>query len=144
MSVGWERVGEEIVRRRVDLGLHSREAFARDSGLSPRLLSDIERGRRESYDSATLARLERALRWLPGSVQAVLDGGNPTRVEDADTRPVEREGDDLALMTLLAQSGLSPADTLRIVLHIRRRRAEQHAELVDEVRELIEEVTGDT
>jgi hypothetical protein len=142
--MGWEQVGEEIVKRRVELGHNSREAFARSSGLSPRLLADLEHGTRTSYDRATIVRLENALRWLPGSVAAVLDGRHPTKVEDADdTRPVEREGDDLALMQLLAASGLPPADQLRITRHVRRRRAEQHAELAAEVRALIASAGGD-
>jgi transcriptional regulator with XRE-family HTH domain len=73
----WERLGQAIVARRTQLGMRTREALAAASGLSSRLLSDVEKGRRSSYGSSTLLDIERALRWAPGTVEAHLKGRRP-------------------------------------------------------------------
>jgi transcriptional regulator with XRE-family HTH domain len=70
----WRALGLAVVRRRVELGFEARKAFAKDARLGERNLSDIEHGRRESYDAGYLARLERALQWPPGTVDAILQG----------------------------------------------------------------------
>lgn len=145
----WGRLGDAVVARRVKLGLRSQKAFADHSGLSLRLISDLERGNRSSYDPSTFARLEDALEWAPGSVKAILDGGHPTSTAEAnlaamavDPRAVERYGDDTGIMALVAGSGLPPADALRLVLRIRHRRAQQYQELLDDVRRWITEAGG--
>lgn len=73
----WGRLGKAIRERRVELGHKSREAFARHTGISPRLLNDLELGKRTSYDQSTFVRLEQALEWRSGSVNVVLAGGTP-------------------------------------------------------------------
>lgn len=139
----WQALAREVVNRRVTLGYQTRQSFSQAAGLSARTVGDIERARRDSYDVATLARIEQTLKWTPGSVQNILDGGTPTPVRpELDTRLVERESDDLALMSLLAQSGLSSTDTLHVVMYIRARRAQQYDELVAEVRGLITDMGG--
>lgn len=49
-----------------------------------RTLSDLERGARDTYSAETLATVEAALGWQPGSVRRVLDGGEPARDPDDD------------------------------------------------------------
>lgn len=71
----WKALAQAAIGRRVELGHHSREAFAKASGISIRTLGDIESARRESYAPETLVRLEKSLQWPPGAVPAVLDGG---------------------------------------------------------------------
>jgi hypothetical protein len=137
----WRRLGETIMARRVHLGHHSRESFARNSHLSSRILTDLERANRTSYDLSTFARLEQALGWAPGSVTAVLAGGNPKPVEtlppdpDLDPRSLERYGDDLELMAAIVDAGLPPASAFRLVLAVRQRRAALHRQLVEETKE---------
>jgi hypothetical protein len=80
----WERLGDEVVRRRVHLGMKTREALADATRLSSRVLSDIEKGRRTSYGPGTLITVERALRWLPGSIERVLGGDQPLAHEDEE------------------------------------------------------------
>lgn len=76
--VDWQRLGQLVIARRIELGYKTREALLTDLGVSLRTLGDIESGRRDKYHRNTLAGLEHALRWLPGSIDAILDGGQPT------------------------------------------------------------------
>jgi hypothetical protein len=71
-GVNWELLAREVIARRVELGHHARESFAESSGIGARTLGDIETARKDSYRPATLARLEQALQWVPGSVEALL------------------------------------------------------------------------
>ena len=70
----WQRLAQAIIDRRVELGYRTREAFASDTGLSSRLLGDLERAQRDNFDPVTLTRLERALKWPAGAVREVLAG----------------------------------------------------------------------
>lgn len=74
----WERLARYIVARRVALGYKRRPPFADALGISLRTLGDIETGRRERYDPATVAALENTLGWTTGSVQRIIAGGEPT------------------------------------------------------------------
>jgi transcriptional regulator with XRE-family HTH domain len=56
------------------LGHDSRDSFAEANDLGSRTLGDIERGQRTSYRASLLVRLERALQWPPGTVDAILNG----------------------------------------------------------------------
>jgi hypothetical protein len=73
----WQRLGEEVERRRGQLGYGSRHAFAEATQFAEKTLGDVENARRETYSPVTLARLERALRWPPGTVDAILAGDSP-------------------------------------------------------------------
>ena len=70
----WPALGKAVVRRRVEMGFDSRKGFAVSAELGERNLSDIEHGRRESYDPGYLVKLEQALRWPPGTIDAILNG----------------------------------------------------------------------
>ncbi|MFC7330767.1 hypothetical protein [Marinactinospora rubrisoli] len=88
-----------LVARRSELRpeWRDRTVFARDVGLSPRTLSDLEKARRENYRKGWLTQVEYAYRWTPGSVQAVLEGGDPTPAEEAaltGAGVVEQEDDE--------------------------------------------------
>ena len=73
----WSRLGEVVVRDRVKAGMKTTKALAERMGRSPRLVGDIENGRRTSYSSSTKVALEQALGWWTGAVEAVLRGGEP-------------------------------------------------------------------
>jgi transcriptional regulator with XRE-family HTH domain len=79
----WARLADLVVERRRELGHMTTSAFAEASGLSRRLLGDIERTARDNYDQVTLAQLEVALGWAKGSIQEVLAGGEPTEADAA-------------------------------------------------------------
>lgn len=69
---------------RLRLGYRTLADFASRLGVGVRTLSDIERGARDNYSAETLATVEAALGWAPGSVRRILDGGEPTREQDED------------------------------------------------------------
>lgn len=73
-----KRLARLVIARRVELGMHTTKALAKDAGLSPRMLGDVENGRRDNFSSGAKAQIERALRWDPGSIDAILRGGDPT------------------------------------------------------------------
>lgn len=73
----------ERARRR-----RSVRGFARTSGLSSGTIDNIENHRKTSYDATTLATLEHALGWQPGSVERVLSGLDPQHDTDPDLTAV--------------------------------------------------------
>jgi transcriptional regulator with XRE-family HTH domain len=140
----WGRLGDAIVTRRVRLGMPIQKQFVDHSQLSQRILSDLERGKRTSYEPSTLARLEQALNWAPGSVQAVLVGGDPQPLPDPppdDTLPAAVE-DDFAVVTLFIAAGLDEVTQRRILGLAGQYRRRQHLELVEQVRRWIIEAGG--
>lgn len=76
-SPAWERVGEQLVRRRIEVDprYSNRQTFADERGVNYRTISDIERGRRDNYEDATIAALEVAYVVRPGSIRRAVDDG---------------------------------------------------------------------
>jgi transcriptional regulator with XRE-family HTH domain len=96
-TVGWQTLGSAVTARRVALGYDRRDDFAAAKGMGSRTLGEIERGEEKGYRQSLLARLEKALEWPPGTIQAIL-GGEPAPGPDVRVRyddPVPREPDDL-------------------------------------------------
>lgn len=75
------RLGERIITER-SRRWRTREDFAKATGLSTRLLSDLETGRRSRYQPATLATVEAALGWSPGTCERLAQGGRVRREAD--------------------------------------------------------------
>lgn len=149
--VDWQRLAKAVTDRRAELGYRTREAFVAATGLSRRLIGDIENGRRDNYDQITLSRLEDALRWKRGRVNDLLQGeleeraAAPKELPELQTaagiaRHVHR--DDLPLVALLHRSGLDDTTLFRIILKVRAIRERQSAELLAEVAELIRAAGG--
>jgi transcriptional regulator with XRE-family HTH domain len=84
----WARLGEAIRAERIRLGYRSLGAFAARVGVSPGTVGNLERGARDRYQPETLAAVEAALAWSPGSVDAILKGGKATREADEDLAAV--------------------------------------------------------
>jgi len=65
------------VRRRIELDprYSNRQLFASERGLNYRTVSDIERGRRDNYEDATVTAVEVAYAVTAGSVARALGGG---------------------------------------------------------------------
>lgn len=86
---GTMSTGEQVVKRRAELGL-SRAAAAKLAGVDPKTLQSLEQDTRWPHDT-NRAKIERALRWAPGSLDAIRDGGEPTELaEPAETVSVEK------------------------------------------------------
>lgn len=139
----WDEVGKQVKARRAELHL-TREALATRAKVSPRLLGDLETGRRGNFDDVTIARVEHALGWVHGSIGAILQGKEPTVTPASAIGEIQRQlaRDDFVLTALLAQSGLSQVDLFRLNLRIRARREEQAIELLGEVGRWLAEAGG--
>lgn len=86
MTGDWERLAELAVRRRAHLRLTQMQV-AELGPLSLDRIQAIEGAKRGRYRVATLAALERALRWMPGSVDQILNGGEPTPIPEPRREP---------------------------------------------------------
>lgn len=75
-----QRLADYVVTRRTELDW-SQETLAAKSGLRTVTLSDIETAKDRDRRPTTLAKLERALGWRPGSARAVLAGGEPELID---------------------------------------------------------------
>jgi transcriptional regulator with XRE-family HTH domain len=110
------RLAKYVVRRRVELGWKTREAFAAASGLSVRTLGDIERARRKVGD-ASIAAVEDALGWRPGAFDAILADRDPELVEPPAT-PVAKKSDALAALVGDDPDLRTIADGLRAIAEL--------------------------
>lgn len=75
-------------RRRAD--------FAWATGLSLRLISDLETGRRHNYSEETKLIIESALLWEAGSIDRIADGGQPRPVPDGPMQRLLKAWPDLS------------------------------------------------
>ena len=71
-----ERLGHDVVSRRVALGYRNRTDLADSLQFTVRTLADIEHGVRKA-SPGTYAMLENKLAWAPGSIDTILAGGEP-------------------------------------------------------------------
>ncbi len=94
----WAAAGNAVVNRRVELGMRTRAALAATTGLTVKTLGEIERGERGSYDPATLATVEQALRWPTGHLGAILSGGNVAAPQEPRTDGIPPVLAELALL----------------------------------------------
>lgn len=66
------RLGQLVRSRRNELGIAQGKALAERMNVTPRVVTDIERGNRRAGEN-TYSKLENVLGWSPNSVKAVLD-----------------------------------------------------------------------
>lgn len=101
-----ERLDEAMNQRRLELRLKWRD-LANAAGITYEALRAIRRG--ESRPTEFTARaLDEVLRWAPGSVYAILNGGEPT--------PLEAAAEQGRTSKPPAPSGFSPSEALRRVV----------------------------
>jgi hypothetical protein len=112
-----ELLGHHIVSRRVALGYRNRTDLADNVQFTVRTLADIEHGVRKA-SPGTYALLENKLAWAPGSIDAILAGGEPKemvvkmrRHTPAPMSQIDIDGID----------ALSRASTEELLLELRRR-----------------------
>ncbi|HEX3783697.1 MAG TPA: hypothetical protein VHX38_28880 [Pseudonocardiaceae bacterium] len=86
-SRDWVRLADYVINRRAELGYGGQEALADAAGFSVKTVTRIEGG--TAVSSSTLGKLERGLRWMPGSVRAVLAGGLPTEQPEPEAEPID-------------------------------------------------------
>ncbi|MBM7280316.1 hypothetical protein JTZ10_21465 [Gordonia rubripertincta] len=80
-----KRLGQLVQARRIAQGWKTREGFADQLSFSYRVLTDLENGNRK-LGSASYREIENKLEWRAGSVDKILQGGDPERLSDVDTR----------------------------------------------------------
>ena len=84
-------LGDTIKQRRLALGLKQSDA-AQLAGVTVRTYGRIERSEAAGLSSLTAAGIERALRWEPGSLDAIKNGGEPTELQQPpETPPVVKQ-----------------------------------------------------
>ena len=110
-----ERLGHHIVSRRVALGYRSRTDLANSLQFTVRTLSDIENGVRKA-SPGTYAMLENKLGWAPGSIDAILAGGEPKEL----VVKLRRDSPEPRYHSYAADA-LSRASTEELLLELRRR-----------------------
>jgi transcriptional regulator with XRE-family HTH domain len=77
------RLGRWIATERVRKGFATAGELAEASGLSDRTVEILEAGSHTGQPrDTTLAKIEQALGWEPGSADRILAGGQPTDVAD--------------------------------------------------------------
>ena len=91
----WQRLGRALERRRGELGygFRQRGRFSREQGggrISIKTISRLEKGERTSYPQSTVGAVETIYHWAPGSVEAVLRGGNPDPLAVTPAPPAPR------------------------------------------------------
>ncbi|GLZ36251.1 hypothetical protein Lesp02_84380 [Lentzea sp. NBRC 105346] len=115
MSEDWERLGDYVVSRRVELGYRTQEPFAKAAGISTRTLRELEAGRRVAR--STLALVESALGWGAGGATTVLRGGEPNvggppeqsvteaDVDEAEAAIIGASNDELVRLFRIVETG---------------------------------------
>lgn len=121
----WARLGREVIRTRARRDIPTAKALADLMGVSPRIVGEIENGRRASYSATTLAKLEHALGWAEGSIDSVLAGRHPIVELDAPA-PQPSGGRRRAMVRLPAS--LYEASDAELLAEIARRFAREHPE----------------
>jgi hypothetical protein len=88
-----KRLAAFVVNRRVQVGYKDRRQLAAAARLTDRTVGKIENG--QSVSMASYAAIEPALEWEPGSMAAVLEGGEPIiRGQKPRPAPSRPEYDD--------------------------------------------------
>jgi len=78
---GWQRLGRRVTAER-SRRRWSVQHLAAIADLSIRTIEYIEGGTRDGYRQSTLARIEDAFGWTPGSCERIVEGGQPRRTQD--------------------------------------------------------------
>ena len=109
-----ERLGHHVVSRRVALGYRNRIDLADSLPFTVRTLADIEQGVRKA-SAGSYAILENKLSWAPGSIDAMLTGGEPPEIV------VKRRRTTHSPPAHTAAEAPSRASTEELLLELRRR-----------------------
>lgn len=116
----WSRLGRYLVSRRVELGYERQADLAGAAGVALRTVGTIERGDR--VRATTLAKIEQALGWKPGSADKILRGGEPDLIDANEVEPVFDDPHERAIWDLADLDADTRWDLIR---HLRERRRSQ-------------------
>lgn len=128
------RLSDALNKRRTALRLQWQEVTDR-ANMSTAHLRNVRTGKASLSDLAK-AELEEALQWAPGSIDRILEGGDPVEAR-AVTGSVSLSGTAHLRTEAELPPWLSP-EAMRVLLHEIARRLPP-----DEIRALLKEFTGD-
>lgn len=115
----WRRLADAVIRRRTELGMTQQDVQAA-GGPATATVRNIEGAHQTSYRGVILSRLEKALGWRPGSVEAILASGEatltqPSNPHSGDLRERVRSAfHSKTLGDLLVERGIRQRDELVI------------------------------
>ena len=115
-----ERLGHQVVSRRVALGYRNRTDLASSLQFTIRTLADIEHGVRKA-SPGTYAMLENKLAWTPGSIDTILTGGEPTELVSTRRRTNPNAPSQGYALRPTNANALSQVSTEELLLELRRR-----------------------
>lgn len=127
-----ELLAAKVRARRVELGLSVRAA-AQAAEMDRNTWSYLEDGSRRTAEFK-YAGIERALRWEPGGVSAILAGGEPTPMGS----PVSALGDDEEIQLVRSDPKLTEDMRERIITLILERRERDKAAAIEDTRRMID------
>lgn len=129
VGTDFDRLADFAVSRRVALGLEREDVAAR-MNKSAKTVERIELG--HSVRRETLASLEQALEWEPGSTRRVLEGGvpTPTRDDAVPTAPAAGQltPNEQRLVDVMVELKMEPATIAQALLEYRQRTAAKRSE----------------
>ena len=115
-----ERLGHQVVSRRVALGYRNRTDLASSLQFTIRTLADIEHGVRKA-SPGIYAMLENKLAWTPGSIDTILTGGEPTELVSTRRRTNPNAPSQGYALRPTNPNALSQVSTEELLLELRRR-----------------------
>jgi len=118
MSSNLDRFADLVKQRRTDLDLTQTDVYTQ-GGPSQPTQTAIDAGTSKNLTAATLRKLDRGLRWEPGSAKRALAGGDPAPLpdtashHDADATATMRDVSDAELLAEIARR-FSRAETRKV------------------------------
>lgn len=89
MTRNWDRLGLAIKARREELGLTTQQALADAAGVTRQTVQSLESGKQRTRMPATIAPIEKALGWEPGTAARILAGDDPSSQNGVTPRLAE-------------------------------------------------------
>lgn len=123
---GKSRLSKAMEQRRIELRMAWQDV-AKAAGLSVAGVGAIRRGERDPLP-LTRGKLEDALQWQAGSIEAVLAGGEPTPIRDDDNGGNGPDADDDEVRRLRAEVQELRAEIKRLSARKRRTATENNAQ----------------
>ncbi|ASU83530.1 XRE family transcriptional regulator [Nocardiopsis gilva YIM 90087] len=89
----WARLASMLKARRVQVGYKSLAALSRETGVNYKTLQRAERGAPHPFTQGTLYEIDRAYQYEAGSIQRILDGGDPSPAQSSADEQASRDPD---------------------------------------------------
>lgn len=101
----WARLADAIEAARDELGM-TQVGLAEAAGVSESTIQNLESGKSRPKFPVSLPKVERALKWAPGSGATVLAGGDPTPAPQEKAAPSDGPSLPLRIQQELADGAL--------------------------------------